>query len=498
MAKVLNDEVNKCYLLWKVENISHCWLKMGEHIVSPAFTVDEQEGIKWLMCVYPMGKTDENNVAFYLQRAENCSEPTDMRVSFELSLLDKDGKLLSDVSIGCESFSKNNWILIKSETREKVFISQRETFLPEDTLTVHCAIRYIDEMHVLLKHVSARTVFKVIRRTFTWKFEEFSNVKPGVRNKFKDELIDFEIVLNKGLDFEKKLVLDGILFDDSIKYFSFKTAIVDNEGKNEDLGTHEFFAADLKKGIKSTLLFTKMLIENNSRYLPNNNLSLNFEYVFSTGTVSYQFCSCGMVSPKEAKVPVEERKEYCIEKPTSQLTPMLANDLKSMYNEKICSDTELRILTQTFHAHKNILSARSPVFRRMFSLDMSEEKSAVIDITDLDEDTVHRMLLYMYSDSLEDLEFENACKLLEAAYKYEISSLKSKCSYFLKHNMCSKNVCDIILLAHRHEDEGLKIAAQDFILKLDKEVYGSEEWKKFMETNPKLAGEVMYRKVFLG
>ncbi|CAL1295009.1 unnamed protein product [Larinioides sclopetarius] len=103
-----------------------------------------------------------------------------------------------------------------------------------------------------------------------------------------------------------------------------------------------------------------------------------------------------------------------------------------MYNDAIFVDTELRTSTRTFRTHRALLSARSPVFRKMFSHDMKEKNIGIIDITDLDNDSVHRMLLYIYTDSLKDLQIENASKLYEAAEKYEILSLKSRCSFFLK------------------------------------------------------------------
>ncbi|GIY22218.1 hypothetical protein CEXT_230891 [Caerostris extrusa] len=50
----------------------------------------------------------------------------------------------------------------------------------------------------------------------------------------------------------------------------------------------------------------------------------------------------------------------------------LQDALMFMYDDAILSDMELRTSTKTFRVHKNILSARSPVFSAMFQADMKE------------------------------------------------------------------------------------------------------------------------------
>ncbi|GBM70523.1 TD and POZ domain-containing protein 1 [Araneus ventricosus] len=202
----------------------------------------------------------------------------------------------------------------------------------------------------------------------------------------------------------------------------------------------------------------------------------------------------GKISPKLKRV-FESRKQHNIEIQDSLNTSELVNDLKFMYNDAIFSDTEIRTTTKTFRAHKNILSARSPVFRSMLSSDMKEKNSGHVDIIDFEDDTIHRMLLFIYTDSLEDLQFEKAFKFYAAAEKYEILSLKSGCSSFLKKNLCPTNACDVLVLADLHNDDDLKTAVQDYILGQCKQIFLSQEWKDFMNTNLKLAADVMYKKV---
>ncbi|GFY73528.1 hypothetical protein TNIN_362241 [Trichonephila inaurata madagascariensis] len=73
-----------------------------------------------------------------------------------------------------------------------------------------------------------------------------------------------------------------------------------------------------------------------------------------------------------------------------------------LYAEGILRDVKLRTTTQIFHAHKNIIYVRSPVFRAMFTTDIKENLQECVDITDLEDATVPRMLLYMYTNAMED------------------------------------------------------------------------------------------------
>ncbi|GIX96514.1 hypothetical protein CEXT_505061 [Caerostris extrusa] len=81
----------------------------------------------------------------------------------------------------------------------------------------------------------------------------------------------------------------------------------------------------------------------------------------------------------------------------------------------------------------------------MFSNDIREKSNNCVYITDLEAalarlqshvfDTVRRLLLCVYSDSLEDLDWESACNLYAAADKCDVNSLKYKCVLYLKQNL---------------------------------------------------------------
>ncbi|GFY51904.1 hypothetical protein TNIN_51351 [Trichonephila inaurata madagascariensis] len=126
----------------------------------------------------------------------------------------------------------------------------------------------------------------------------------------------------------------------------------------------------------------------------------------------------------------------------------------------------------------------------MFHNDMKEKHSECVDIEDLDDDTVKRMLLYMYTGTLPDLQWDSACNLYTAADKYEILSLKSDCTSFLMDTLTLDNACDLLILADRHQDKYLKSGIQNYF-SINRGIFNTNEWKCFMQTNAQLLRELL-------
>lgn len=104
---------------------------------------------------------------------------------------------------------------------------------------------------------------------------------------------------------------------------------------------------------------------------------------------------------------------------------ILAKDLKEFYLSKELSDVQIKCGDQTFDAHQFILSARSPVFRRMLQTEMKEKKTGVVNLEGTSPEVVSELLKFIYTGSccVND-DFSMLCELLEAADKYELENLK--------------------------------------------------------------------------
>ena len=90
-----------------------------------------------------------------------------------------------------------------------------------------------------------------------------------------------------------------------------------------------------------------------------------------------------------------------------------------MLRQSKFSDCVVACEGREFRCHKNILASRSTVFDAMFTHDMEENRSSKVDIQDLDGETVHDMIVYIYSGKVEKID-DKATGLLSAAEKYDL------------------------------------------------------------------------------
>ena len=94
---------------------------------------------------------------------------------------------------------------------------------------------------------------------------------------------------------------------------------------------------------------------------------------------------------------------------------------------------------------------------------MTEAQEKIIDIEDLDIETVRDMLKYMYAGKIENLNTRSP-RLLEAADKYQLSELKEICEEMLCDNLTVDTCLECLVLADLHTAEDLKQAAIKFVV----------------------------------
>mmetsp|Transcript_8794 Transcript_8794/g.11557 ORF Transcript_8794/g.11557 Transcript_8794/m.11557 type:complete len:361 (+) Transcript_8794:734-1816(+) len=140
----------------------------------------------------------------------------------------------------------------------------------------------------------------------------------------------------------------------------------------------------------------------------------------------------------------------------------LADDFKALRNDERFSDVIINCNGETFYAHKNVLSARSDVFKAMFSLNMTEARDNAVEITDTDSCTLKSFLDFMYFGGTEGLE-TGALSLLAIANKYNVSDLKGKCEDFLSKKITHANAAKYLIEGSKHEAQKLFQNTLDFI-----------------------------------
>ncbi|GBN94312.1 Speckle-type POZ protein B [Araneus ventricosus] len=486
----------KCFtFIWKLENASYCWQKTGDCIESSSFEIDELEETKWKLRLFHRSASTRNAIGFYLLRDSDSKGAMKAEIDYELAILASDGSALQSSEKTKGTFQKNSTSGL-FVSRNEVFVA-RSTFLPQDTFTLRCKMwKRVGEMS---KDVQcfARTRIFVEEMSFLWKIKDFSTLESDEKQTYEikslesgQQLMCLELFVTGGQIFDEKIRFVVIPNYQIIKTSSFQLFIVDASKNLVECFQDEFWYLDPSGRREVFFLTKKKLMERKNVYLPDDVLSLQCEFSFTSGIVLRE----GNRILSEC-ISVENNglngRRLQKENDTPVLKCILSNNLKSMVNNSCLSDVKLKTKSQTYPAHKTILGARSPVFKAMFSSDMREKIIDCVDVEDLNDDTVLRMLRYIYSAEVEELEWVSAIELYEAADKYVVLHLRDICSYFLKNSLCPSNACEALVLADLHQDDDLKSFVQDFIFRHGKDVINSEEWEKLMETNLKLAAETM-------
>ncbi|GFT46911.1 TD and POZ domain-containing protein 3 [Nephila pilipes] len=494
-----SDENFKCEYVfhWIIDNFSYCWQQKDEAIESPEFTTEYIEGSKWALCIYPRGHDDVNYVSCFLKRKLNGEENLTFEIDYDLIFLDVNGSIFLDMNGSIldqvntkRTFRKGlGWGISNLKDRNIKFM---------ETLTVCCRLRKKCEKATQMQELFARTVIRVEQTTFDWNIKRFSNIETDKKESFSIKLssedsVSFDLILSGGQYRDKTVLVRIIPSLTEVKFFAIDLSIKDTKNERIECGLKEFFSNTPEDVKFLPLIFTKeKLIEMKDLYLKDDSLSLVCECAFTTG-IAHEG-----IGRTVSGIPVE----YCMDidadknqprNNTEEIDTYIHNDLKSLYKDAILCDMMVRTLTRSYPAHIAVLCARSPVFKAMFTSDMKETTKRNVDILDLDDDTVSRMLLYMYTDNVEYLQWENAILLYEAADKYEIVPLRTVCASFLTKHLTHTNVCDALVLADRHEDEDFKRALQNYIKDNKRDILNLKEWELFMESNRDLATETLFK-----
>ncbi|GFT86870.1 TD and POZ domain-containing protein 1 [Trichonephila clavipes] len=475
---------------WSIENFSCCGQKNGKCIKSLKF--DKKIGIlQWYLLLYPRGFNDncKDFISFYLFSHSNIV----CNIDFELSFIAVDGSVLVSKRLhvndfkpgktsGCDEFVR----------REEVLNIRRKDYLPGDVLTARCRIRDLDENNARDGHWFIRTQIEVQRRSFLWNIENFSSFQESICEILPDTTLKFFPSLGKNC----KTFIHLEACAHSVNFYGdiiFRIHLVDSSGDCTECLKEKFMLTESINTAFFTLTFSKEeLMKNENLYLQNDILQLYCECDFNNysrmNQVTEKVCwGCPLILGENMTKKGLESKKMTLDS-----TRTLKENLESSYKENLFCDMKLKTKTGSFPAHKFILSARSLVFRNMFTIDMKEKSSGCVDIDDLDDDTVQRMLLYIYTATMPDLQWNSACNLYAAADKYEILSLKSECSSFLKDNLSPDNALDLLILSDMHQDEDLKSSTEKFILN-HRDIFQTNEWKLIMKTNSQLAADLMYQ-----
>ena len=154
----------------------------------------------------------------------------------------------------------------------------------------------------------------------------------------------------------------------------------------------------------------------------------------------------------------------------------LLQKLNELRETNILCDTIIRAQGQDFPAHKCVLSASSPYFRGMFSSELKEKESNLVELQEIKSSTLSDVLRYIYTGTTR-IDSSNAQDLVMAADYLIISSLKRRATLYLVGTLNASNCLAFESFASRYNCESLKKAAVAYKMEHFVDVTKSEDFR---------------------
>lgn len=133
------------------------------------------------------------------------------------------------------------------------------------------------------------------------------------------------------------------------------------------------------------------------------------------------------------------------------VTPSLVDSFNSLSLdlEKALEDEELKdasfiVGKKIVQAHKCILAARSPVFKKMLATEMEGTHHS---IPDMKIETFEEMIRFIYTGKVSEKASEIALDLFAAAHQFEIDDLKKICEIGISENLNEDNAGAVLKAA---------------------------------------------------
>ena len=126
---------------------------------------------------------------------------------------------------------------------------------------------------------------------------------------------------------------------------------------------------------------------------------------------------------------------------------------------------------RSFNVHKVIIAAGSPVLMAMLRSDCSETSSNSVTVPDISPSTMHKILHFLYTDSVEAADVDT--DLLSAANKYQMNRLKAFCEFYLIDELEESTAVHLAVISDLYGSELFKKEVAKFL---------GENWLKIKQT----------------
>ena len=149
------------------------------------------------------------------------------------------------------------------------------------------------------------------------------------------------------------------------------------------------------------------------------------------------------------------------------------------FGDKNFLDVKIVAGDEEFHCHRIILAGRSPVLKAIFSSDMIENSSRIVNIRDIRPEVVREMLHYIYTGkiSIDGVKDEIGKDLLGAANQYQLELLKNMCEEKLCSSLEVSRSLELLVLADLHQVSKLRRKALRLVARNMDEIVDTDVYK---------------------
>ncbi|KAL5200829.1 hypothetical protein ABZP36_035183 [Zizania latifolia] len=130
--------------------------------------------------------------------------------------------------------------------------------------------------------------------------------------------------------------------------------------------------------------------------------------------------------------------------------------LSRMLREGILTDITVNVEGGSIRAHRAVLAARSPVFMRMFTVDLKEKLLSTVDITDMSLEGCRAFIGYLYNSNSDDETLAHVDELLAASHKYDVKDLRTVCETIMAEETDTEKLLERLQMAHFYQLPELK------------------------------------------
>ncbi|XP_055952767.1 uncharacterized protein LOC129988544 [Argiope bruennichi] len=345
---------------------------------------------------------------------------------------------------------------------------------------------------------------------FQWIIRQFSTLSES------KELYSTDIQISDISCFQLKLVKyeNGFGLFHVNKVQSNGTNVVRSKSSSNVFGTSDFTIVKSRKPEEApsaddfilNLVYQVSAVDSRGKELmiwsvcfPDDNLSTSYEIGEYINNTLKKFPDDSLIlncNLNANLTPVTEKIKIS-SKPSLECNSWnkLSMDLKALYQDSLDTDVTLIVGTDKIRAHKLILTARSPIFKKIFHHDMKEAEQNSVIITDVQFSALQRLVEFLYAgiilDGEKDMNLQELFDLYYAAGKYEIIDLRVMVGNSLMSRTRVDNASETLVWADRHNDTDLKSRLMNFIGINFEDVYNTDAWDSCVRHHPRLALEVI-------